>query len=80
MATAAEIAADLVDLRAARMSLAKGERIKDVWRDGRRLIFSEISMDELNKLIKIYESDLEAATAAEAGRQRRRAIPLNWAN
>jgi hypothetical protein len=28
MATAAEIAADLVELRAARMALAKGERIK----------------------------------------------------
>lgn len=80
MATAAEIAADLVDLRAARMALAKGERIKDVWRDGRRLIFSEISMNELNSLIQIYESDLEAATAAEAGQPRRRAIPLNWKN
>ena len=53
MATAAEIAADLVELRAARMALAKGERIKDVWRDGRRLVFSETTIEQLNSRISV---------------------------
>lgn len=80
MATAAEIAADLVELRAARMALAKGERIKDVWRDGRRLVFSDTTIEQLNSLISVYENDLAAATAAEAGSPRRRAIQLGWRN
>lgn len=76
--TAADIAADLVLLRAARTKLAVGERIEDVWRSGRRLVYATVSLDDLKALIKERENDLVAATAAEAGKPRRRAIPLGW--
>ena len=80
MANAAEIAADLAELRAARLALAKGERVKEVMRDGRRLTYGEVTLDGLSKLIKVYESDLEAATAAESGKPRRRPVGLVYGN
>lgn len=76
--TAADIAADLVVLRAARTKLAIGERIEDVWRAGRRLVFASVSLDEIDKLIMRRENDLAAAEAAEGGKKRRRAITLGW--
>lgn|GEM_PF-1814506 len=78
--TAAEISAELVILREARRKLAKGERVKDVWRAGRRIVYAEVTLDQLNKTIQMRERDLEAAEAAEGGRSRRRAIGLAWTN
>lgn len=80
MQTAADILADLQQVRAARTALAKGERVKEVWRDGRRLIFGDVTLQGLNDLIKALESDLAQAQAEEAGKPRRRAIRLNWPN
>lgn len=80
MATAAEIAADLDAFRAARRALALGERIKEVWREGRRLVFADTTMEQLNELILVYEKDLESALAGEAGQPRRRAIALAYRN
>lgn len=78
--TAADIAADLVLLRAARTKLAVGERIEDVWRSGRRLVYASVSLSELDKLIARRENDLAFAVASEDGRPRRRAITLGWPN
>lgn len=72
--TAAQISADLVVLRAARTALAAGERVDEVARGGRRLVHGKVTLDGLSKLIKVRETDLEAATNAEAGRARRGAI------
>jgi hypothetical protein len=78
--TAADIAADLALLRAARTKLAVGERIEDVWRSGRRLVYAAITLKQLDELIAKRERDLEVARADEAGGQRRRAIGLAWKN
>lgn len=78
--TAADIAAELVLLRAARRKLAIGERIEDVWRSGRRLVYATVSLSDLDKLIAKRENDLACATASEDGRPRRRAISLGWPN
>lgn len=78
--TAADIAADLVLLRAARTKLAVGERIEDVWRSGRRLVYATVTLKDLDALIQKRENDLAAAEAGEAGRPRRRAISLGWPN
>lgn len=80
MATAAEIQADIDTLRDARLKLARGERVEEVSRDGRRLIFTKVTLESLTALIAILESDLEKATAVEGGRPSRRAIPLRYAN
>jgi hypothetical protein len=78
--TAADIAADLVLLRAARTKLAVGERIEDVWRSGRRLVYASVTLKEIDALIQKRENDLAQAEAGEAGRPRRRAISLGWPN
>lgn len=74
MQTAAEIAADLTALYAARTSLANGERVDEVWRDGRRLTFGKVTLKDLNDLISQREGDLAKAQAVEAGAPSRRAI------
>lgn len=78
--TAADISADLVLLRAARTKLATGQHIKEVWRSGRRLVYADISLRDLDNLIARRESDLACATSVEAGGRRRRAIRLGWPN
>lgn len=78
--TAADIAADLVLLRAARTKLATGQRVEEVRRSGRRLTYGRVTLQSLNDLIAVRENDLAAAEAAEAGKKRRRAIALGWPN
>lgn len=72
--TAAEISAELTILYAARVSLAKGERVDEMMRDGRKMSFGKMSMKDLNELIQQRESDLAQAEAVEAGGTRRQAI------
>ena len=78
--TAADIAADLLELRAARRKLATGQQIKEVWRSGRRLVYAGVSLEDLDNLIARRENDLACATSSEAGGRRRRAISLGWPN
>jgi hypothetical protein len=74
MQTAAEISAELTLLYAARTALATGTKVAEVWRDGRRITYTETSLNDLNTYIAQREADLEQAQAVEAGRPRRRAI------
>lgn len=77
--TSTEIAADLADYRAARSALIKGERVKDVWRDGRRVTYAEISAEDVNKAIAQLEGEYEQAILVEAGKPRRSAIGVGYA-
>lgn len=72
------IAADLATYRTARTALVKGERVRDVWRDGRRLVFSEITLAQIDAAITSLENEYEQAANVEAGRPRRRPIGLAW--
>jgi len=74
MQTAAEIAAELTVLYAARTKLAAGERVEDVWRNGRRMKFTAMTLPQINEAIQQREVDLEQAQAAEAGGSRRQDI------
>ncbi|QZP06807.1 gpW family protein [Caenibius sp. WL] len=78
--TSAEIAAELAIYRQARTKLINGERVVDVWRDGRRMRLAEASLDEINSAIDALEREYEQAEAAENGRPRRRPIYLGWRN
>ena len=84
MATAAEILADIEAVRDARTALAKGERVTEVWRDGRRLIFGTVTIDALNNLLAVLQQDYDAEAAAEGiaalPARRRSAIGVVWAN
>jgi hypothetical protein len=78
--TSTEIAVDLADYRAARSALVKGERLEDVWRDGRRMRFSRLSLADINSAIADLEREYAAATSTEAGRPARRPINLAYRN
>lgn len=78
--TSAEISAELTDFRAARAALVKGERVTEVWRDGRRIIYAGITLSQIEASISTLEREYESAVDVEAGRQRRRPIGLAWKN
>lgn len=80
MATAEEIRADIAAVRAERLSLIKGERVKEVWRDGRRLTFSEITLDGIGKVLAALNQELADAIADADGTPRRRAIGIRYSN
>lgn len=75
-----DIEEDIAAVRSARRTLIAGERIKDVWRDGRRLVFSEISLSALNDMLDDLKRELSEAQAESDGRPRRRAIGIAWRN
>lgn len=75
-----DIAADLVAYRAARTALVAGERVTDVWRDGRRMSLAGMSLDEIERAITGLEREYNQAVTVEGGGCRRRAITLGWRN
>lgn len=76
--TVTEITADLAVLRAARIKLANGEMVREIARDGRRLVNGIPNLADLTLLIDRRERDLESAEQVAAGGSRRRAIGLGW--
>lgn len=79
--TVTEIEADIAAARAARTKLANGERVKDVWKDGRRVTFSEMSMDDFDTMLDSLKDELADATAAAGTTtRRRRAIAVRYPN
>lgn len=78
--TSSEIQADIDAVYAARRSIAAGERVKEVWRDGRRLTFQEMTLTQANDLLGMLERELDAAQSTIDGRPQRRAIGLGWKN
>lgn len=72
--TTTEILADLTLYRAARTSLVTGERVEDVWRDGRRMRLASLSLTEINEAIASLQFEYQQAAAVEAGGPRRSAI------
>lgn len=75
-----DIAAELAQFRAARAALINGERVVDVWREGRRVTYPKSSLNEINAAIADLTREYEAAVAVEAGSARRRPIGLAWRN
>jgi hypothetical protein len=62
--------ADLAAVRAARISLAAGNRIEQVWRDGRRITKGTVTLQSLNDLILVLDGEvarLEASTSSSYG-------------
>lgn len=74
MATAAEIQADIDAVRQARRALATGERVDEVWRDGRRMTTGKVTLQGLTDLLDVLRTELAEAQADESGAPRRSAI------
>lgn len=80
MAKPDDIRADIEAVRAQRLALVNGERVKEVWRDGRRLTFSEITLDGIAKVLTALNQELAEALADDDGTPRRRAIGIRYSN
>lgn len=78
--TSAEIAADIADYRAARTALIKGERVTEVWREGRRVVYAGVSLKDIDAALADLAREYESAVAVEGGGRRRRPIGLAWRN
>lgn len=80
MATTAEIQARLTEAEAALHALATGQRVVEVWRDGKRLTFSQATIGQLRDYVALLKNDLAESLSVDAGRPRRRAIGIGWRN
>lgn len=74
MATLAELQTRLSEVEAAIHSLAIGEKVVEVMRAGRRMKFTEASLDALRGYRDDLTQQIAAATAEANGRPRRQAI------
>ncbi|WP_334656742.1 hypothetical protein [Sphingomonas panaciterrae] len=71
MATREELEADKAALRAARLSLLSGQSVREYWRDGRRVVYRDMTAADIKDAIDDIDSDL-AALAVDAGTSRPR--------
>lgn len=70
----AELEADLDALRTARIAMLQGQQIKEVTREGRRLVFNVASAKDLTDAITELEGRIAALNAATSGSGRFRAL------
>lgn len=64
--TVEAVQADIDALYAARAKLIAGERVNEVWRDGRRLTFGTVTVESLQQALGQLEQELSNANAAAA--------------
>lgn len=73
-----ELQADLDAVNAAIRKFMAGEFVKDVWRDGRRIVRENPSYRNLLDHRDLLKREIAAATAVQEGGTTRRAIRLGW--
>lgn len=64
--TLEELEDELAALRVARTELLTNGGFKEVWRDGRKIVYDRASIADLNAAIKDVESQIAMLEAAEA--------------
>ena len=62
--TIARLETELGQARAARALAASGKQVADVWRDGRRVRYSNFTLAEYSEHIRLLEGELYAAQVA----------------
>jgi hypothetical protein len=78
MADVDQLRADLEAVRQARIDLAAGNRVNEIWRDGRRLTTGDVTIESLTTLIGIYEQDIAKAEATACGRPARHSFGFRF--
>lgn len=78
MASLAQLQTWLTEAEASRHSLALGEQVVEVWKDGRRVTYNQSKIADLDAYIKTLQRDIQEATAVEAGKPRRSAIGFHF--
>lgn len=77
MADLATLQLRLTEAEQALHNLAIGARVVDVWKDGRRVQYSEATKDQLEAYIKDLTDQISDAGATATTRPRRRFIPVS---
>jgi gpW len=72
VASAAQIETWIGEAEVARHKLATGKQVTEAWRDGRRVIYAEMSLAQMDAYLVELRRDLATAQALEAGITRRR--------
>lgn len=78
MATKEELEADRAAIAAARLKFLSGEAVKEVARDGRRLVMQTASLSDFDAAIKSIDDQLAALLFIESGTRRRRALSVSF--
>lgn len=73
-----QLQADLVALKSARISLLTGGQIKEVWREGRRIVYNVASVGDINDAIAEYAELIAAATAPANTPRKFRALRVRF--
>lgn len=72
--------ADLVAVETAMRKLVAGESVKEVWRDGRRIVRNSATYSDLLRHRDLLRREIEGAQAVLNGRSRRTPTALIWNN
>lgn len=78
MASLATLQTRLEEAENARHSLAMGEQVVEVWKDGRRVTYSQAKLPDLDAYILTLKRDIQEATALAEGKPRRSAIGFHF--
>ncbi|EQA97118.1 head-tail joining protein [Sphingobium sp. HDIP04] len=78
MADLTQLQTWLAEAEAARHLLAMGEQVVEVWRDGRRMTYSERNLSDLNDYISFLGNEIDRKTNEAAGRPRRSGIGVTY--
>ena len=74
-----DLQADLEKLKTARIQMLTKGGVKEVWRDGRRLVYNVASLKDLNDAIALYEGlIIDAGAAAGTVKKRHRALSVRF--
>lgn len=78
MATLTQLQTWLSEAEAARHTLAMGETVAEIMRDGRKVTYSRANLSDLNNYIAWLEAEIERKTNDAAGNPRRSAIGVTY--
>lgn len=76
--TVEQLEADRAAIAAARLKFLKGEAVKEVARDGRRLVMHGASLADFDSAIAAIDREIATLTAETSGVRRRRALSVNF--
>ena len=69
-----DLQADLRALEKARITLLTGTQVKEVWREGRRIVYNVASVADLDRVIQEYRNLIAAKASEATGKPRFRAL------
>lgn len=77
--TVEQAQADWDAVHAAKLALLKGDRVKEVAREGRRMVMADASLEDIDAALASIQREIDALTAAATtGARRRRALSVSF--